>query len=217
MPPSLRRCFSAAIWRRWPGAALDPPHSVPLPLLVWALAVLAGVVLIGIALRALLTHGDGPPALSSFVVALAAALALLCGWYPQTMGAGWLYGARGFYVALIAGGAVNLLFASCSHVWQRGFVAAERGSGYAAALRMRQQADVIARLTAERDRLAQEVERVSAMPRGDDLAALVELLGGRRKVLAVLHPDPVKGEVEKIAATKKFQAASALLERAGVR
>lgn len=201
------------------GAALAPPHVVTLPLLLWTLAVAGGLVLIGVGVRALLTHGDGPPALSSFVVAVVAAFALVFGWYPKTMGAGWLHGARCFYLAMIAGGTVNLLFASCSHVWQRGFVAAEQTGrlNFSVAEQVRRQLDVIARLTAERDNFAREVERLSAMPRGDDLAALVEILGGRRRVLASLHPDPVKGETEKLAATKKFQTASTLLERAGVR
>src|SRR5271165_2708715 len=89
------------------GAALDPPHAVPLPLLGWALVAAGGLVLLGIALRALVRDGDGPPALSSLAVVVVAALALGCEWYPHTLGARWLYGMRGFYLALIAGGAVN--------------------------------------------------------------------------------------------------------------
>jgi hypothetical protein len=234
-PLFLGNNFAALI-----GAALAPAHAVPLPLLVWLSAVAGGLVLLGIGLRALVRHGDGPPALSSFVVVIAAAVALGWEWYPGTWGAGWLYGMRGFYIALIAGGGVNLLFALCSRFWLAGYVAAERGEfprpvppapraapvepGPSVVLLVRQQAEIIRLgvdldfVTRERDRLAQEVGRLSSVPRGDDgLASLVQIVGGRRKLLAWLHPDPVQGEAEKRAATVKFQKVSALLEQAGVR
>jgi hypothetical protein len=133
------------------------------------------------------------------------------------MGAGWLYGARGLYVALIAGGALNLAFALCSHVWQRGFVAAERGGlSVAANARGRQQIDLIQRITAERDQLLREVARMSTPPE-NLLARYVQLIGGRRMALAPVHPDREKEEAKKPALTARFQETAALLERAGVR
>ena len=78
------------------------------------------------------------------------------------------------------------------------------------------QARALEQVTADRDRLSREVAHLSAQLRGGDLAAFVELLGGRRKVLAWVHPDS-KSESEKPAATKRFQSVSAILERIGAR
>lgn len=206
-------------------AALEPPHALTLALQLWLLAVLAGLVLLGIAVRTLLVRGDAPPALSSFAVIMAATIALGCGWYPETLGARWFYGVRGLYLALIAGGLVNLGFAFCARLWLAGYVAAESGwLSYTGTRPDEDQAhviaglnDALARLGAERDAYAGEVARLQSETRGGGVAELVDLLGGRRRVLARLHPDTVDGEAGKHAATERFQKVAALLERAGVR
>jgi hypothetical protein len=82
---------------------------------------------------------------------------------------------------------------------------------------LHRQSEMIDRLTLERDQLAREIERLASQPRGNDLAAFAHIVGGRRMVLAPLHPDREKDEAKKAVLTARFQQVSALLERAGVR
>ena len=189
-------------------ALLRAPRNPPFLLVVWAAFAFAALVLIGVGLRATLIGNEDVP-VRSWLIAATICAALL-GWCWSLPGA-WMLTARGFCIATIAAAAANACLALRLTIWESGYWVGRASTEYGEP--DRRHADAIASLTAERDRLAGELAKVSASP--GELAAFVEILGGRRKVLAWLHPDRAQGEAAKQAATMRFQKAASMLNRIG--
>jgi hypothetical protein len=190
-------------------AFIRAPQSPSLGLIGWTLTMMAGLCMIGIGLRAVPIDSNDVPVRSWLIAAAAAGAVLLWGSY---LPGAWMLAVRGTCFAVIAAAVTNACLALHGAVWWSGFDAGEAYADHAGgSLPDYELADTIERLTAERDQLADELAQTSAP--ANDLAIFVEVIGGRRKLLAWLHPDRVKGEAEKQAATVKFQKASALLDR----
>jgi hypothetical protein len=192
---------------------VNPPHDLPLALAVWAVVAAVGGVMLVIGLRALLREGDSPAAKSAVAMIAAAATALWCGWYPA-WGAVWSLAAEGFYDAIIAASAANLILALGAQVWMAGHVAAGGDHVRPRAvpfdpdkwrLLLEKQAKDIARLTADCTQTAGHARQLETVLRFPPV---------KKAVLKVLHPDSHAGagEHERRALTQQFQTAAAVFE-----
>ena len=94
----------------------------------------------------------------------------------------------------------------------RGFLPRRRAYDYEPSLAFmtRQQDATIARLMAEREAIAEGGKEGEA-------ATLLKAPGVARAVLSVLHPDRVNSDADKRVATQRFQSASELFAKMGVR
>jgi hypothetical protein len=197
---------------------VNAPHHAPLALILWAVVVLAGWGLFGFGLMAALEENEETPITELLAVMPVSTVAIWEGWYlPSSWGAGWwMLASRGVYIAVIAAGGLNAILALRAHVWHEAFKAGCADGGATdlsdCLTLIDRQAAGIAALTAERDRLAHDLAH---RPPARDLETFIEILGGRRKVLAWLHPDGVKGDAEKRAANERFQKASAVFDGLG--
>jgi hypothetical protein len=204
-------------------------HVLPLPLAGWAVAVGVGIWFTISGIRPALEEGDTG---SSWLISLAAigsgAAALSFGWHlPAGWGAFWSLGSEGLYVASIAAGAVNVGLSLAARGYEAGYIAGALGSGFGFAdVRspdldrqwqevINRQSIVIAALTADRDRLVDDLTRFG--PPARDLQEVLRYDGVRRAVLKILHPDAhaAAGDRERRVLTERFQKASAVFEKLG--
>jgi hypothetical protein len=193
---------------------VQSPHDLSLALAVWMVAAVIGIVLLMLGLRALLREGDSPAALPSLVMLAAATAALWRGWYPA-WGAVWSLGVEGYYWAVIAGSAANLILALGAQVWVAGYVAA--GGGYqrprAVPFDPDKWRNLIERQAKDIARLTGACTQISDYAR--QLEAVLRFPPVKKAVLKALHPDAHAGagELERRALTEQFQKASAVFDR----
>jgi hypothetical protein len=179
----------------------------------WACFTLGGCISLGIGIHAALNEYEEAPLGGWLAAMFACAVALSQGWgLPAAWSAGWwMHASRGVEFAVIAGGMMNLGLTLRARAWWAGYrvgqFAIDDGGTLDALSSAR---TALQRVIAERDALA---ERLANLPPARDLESFVEVLGGRRRVLAWLHPDGCTSEAEKRDATARFQKASALLDR----
>lgn len=192
---------------------------------VWLGISLLGLCWAVTGYRATLTHYDP---VNSVSVIYSVGVIALCWWLLQNVLSPALdlldEVGRAFAVAWIAGNAVNLwlqlrgLFPGKLPLRQPqpapAFNIVPPAVRALQALAARQSAE-IEQLTAERNRLALELEHRPA--RTLEFEAVLKFPGVVRAVLAALHPDRARTEADRTTQTQRFQVASALFERIGAR
>ncbi len=192
---------------------------------LWLALALLGLCWAVAGYRATLTHVDPVNSLS---VIYSAGVIALCWWLLQNVLSPALdlldEAGRAFAAAWIASNAVNLwlqlrgLFPGKLPLRQpqpapvSGNVPPTVRALQTLAARQSAQID---RLRAERNRLASELEH-RPMP-ALEVETVLKFPGVVRAVLAALHPDRARTEADRTTQTQRFQMASALFERIGVR
>jgi hypothetical protein len=187
-------------------ALLRSPHPLPLALALWVVAAGAGLWLFIIGMRILLREGEGAPAVPALAAIAATAFAIGSGWYLP-WGAAWSLASEGFYLSVIAGGAVNLCSALAAQVWMAGYVAADGDPvPRTRAVDPDQWREIINRQAQTIDSLKADYGELETVLR-DSLV--------KKAVLKALHPDAHAdaGERERRAFTERFQRASAVFDR----
>lgn len=183
---------------------------------VW---VVFGFWQLALGVRSALTHDD-PFSVTAFSISVAALLFVVNYWgdAPRMLGVNAAL-LHAFFLALLADCVVNFW------LQLRGFLprrvppvagAARVGMG----LRVIMQAHNarLALVAAERDRAIAERDNIArSLEVQHEAAGLLTLPDVGKFVLAALHPDRAKTEADKRLATQRFQAASAVLEKIGVR
>lgn len=191
------------------------PETLPVAFIVWAVVLLVGFVLLGVGFwRVMRWKLDDVPVRSSAVAVAVCIIILWQGWsLPRAWGPLVVTGGDVVCRAVLFAALVNLWLALAVRSWWQGFAA---GEDRAQALR-----HVVTMTTRDGDEWLQGHEQgwnecLLEMGRqrdaSQDLKSFVEILGGRRAVLALLHPDN-KPESEKLAATERFQKAGQILAR----
>ena len=168
-------------------------------------------------LRSAASHDDDF-SITSFAISAGVALVVLTYWddAPRVIGLNAAV-VHAFMVALLADCAMNF------YLQLRGFLP-RRVHSVAGTARVGAGAQIMtqaqnARLAfAERDRALADCDRMARLLEVQhEAAGLLTLPGVSRAVLVALHPDRAKTEADKRLATQRFQTASALFEKIGVR
>lgn len=228
----LALCAWAALWSStllgenfgaMLGDLVAPPHELAPALILWTIALGVGLWLtvsgVGPSVR---EDDDAQAWLFSLAAIGGGTAALALGWTPE--GSFLSLATQGLYVAVISAGATNVGLSLAARGYRAGYVAGALGAPGGAPARFdparwqrqfTRQSTEIAELTAERDRLANEL--AYAGPTTRELKEILRDPNVRRAVLKTYHRDSHPGISENAARAldERFKKANAVFERLG--
>jgi hypothetical protein len=199
---------------------LYAPHHVSPALMVWGAVVILGVWLAVSGIEPALEEGDAARWLPSLVTIAISAVGLWRGWVPPAdWGTIWPLAGDGLYISLITAGVTNLCLTAAARAWMVGFLTARGGEGAPRGLPgdVRKWRKIVERQAQEIESLTTEGAR--AVERAREAEAVLLLPNVKKTVLRALHPDshPDAAEGDRRLLTERFQRATAVFDRLGVR